>query len=127
MTFQILSFEFRQRCENIALTQRHELGLYGYSPLPARTLAAQLSVDIYFPHEIAGLDTAFADQLANSLAWSAITIPLNPPLIVASPTHSAARFESDVMHELAHLLLSHKPEQLGSLNDQYASRYVSRD
>lgn len=127
MTLQILSLEFRQRCENIALTKRHQLGLYGYSPLSARRLAAYLSVNICFPYEIAGLDTIFVDHLVKSSTWSAITLLIEPRLIVANPSHTPARFESNIMHELAHLLLNHKPEALGLINSNYAARqYAAR-
>jgi Zn-dependent peptidase ImmA (M78 family) len=39
--------------------------------------------------------------------WSAITISSEPPLIVYNPEHSPGRKNSDLMHEVAHLLLEH--------------------
>jgi len=46
-------------------------------------------------------------------SWSAITIPgEHNHLIVYNPTHSAARQNSDLMHELAHILLGHKPTKM---------------
>ena len=49
----------------------------------------------------------------HSDCWSAITIPgKRRPLIVYNPAHSAARQNSDLMHELAHILLGHKPTRV---------------
>lgn len=126
MTFELLSRDFRDHCEDIAVFNRHELGLYGYSPLRARTLAQHFGVDVCFPRQIEGLDEMIATKLITSLSWSGITILTTPPLVVIHPDHAPTRFESDVMHELAHLLLGHKPEQLGFINAKYVSRTYSK-
>jgi Zn-dependent peptidase ImmA (M78 family) len=126
MMFHALSNDFRQQSEDIAISHRHKLGLQGYSPLPARTLATHLGVDIQFPYDLEGVGETVVTKLTSSLAWSGITILTEPPVVIVHPNHAATRFESDVMHELAHLLLGHKPEQLGWVTSKYASRSYSK-
>ncbi|MGP3960739.1 ImmA/IrrE family metallo-endopeptidase [Nonomuraea sp. 3N208] len=42
--------------------------------------------------------------------WSAITVRTpNVPVIINNPQHSAGRQNSNITHELAHLILKHRP------------------
>lgn len=118
--------EFRRECENIAIAMRHNLGLRGYSPLSGFNLANSLSVTINTPAQLSNLSEATIQQIIKSIKWSAITILIEPPLIVVHPFHAPTRFESDVMHELAHLLLKHKAEKMGLLSNKYITRDYSK-
>ncbi|GAB4043002.1 ImmA/IrrE family metallo-endopeptidase [Spirosoma litoris] len=109
-----LSLAFRQRCEEIATLQRHELGLYAFTPLTAQVLAQKLQVHIYPIDKLPGVEP---EMVANALArpdWSAAIIQQNPVVVMYKPTNSLARQQSDLMHELAHVLLHHP---LGSLDN----------
>ncbi|MDZ8104889.1 MAG: ImmA/IrrE family metallo-endopeptidase [Nostoc sp. DedQUE12a] len=103
-----LPTEFRQRCEGIATEQRSLLNLRAFELLPADMLAAQLNAKILTPEQIPNLNPSVVEVLLNSDQWSAGIINQNPLLIVNNPRHTAARRESNLMHEFGHLLLRHK-------------------
>lgn len=110
---------FRKRCEYEAVRWRRQLksprkrGAYAYDPLPASDLATYLGLTIISPTELPDFDAKFIDQLLQKdpNSWSAVTIPVpgHKPIIIYNPSHSPARYESNIMHELAHLILKHTP------------------
>lgn len=107
-----LDRNLRDWCENEGVRWRRELKLYTYDPLPARLLMQRLKIRAVSPKEIPGIDEATLQcLLAEDAGWSALTLPLGEGkhLIIYNPTHAEARYESNIMHELAHLLLSHQP------------------
>ena len=62
-----------------------------------------------------GLDESDLNQLIREDpdAWSAITVSASGrEAIVVNPMHRGGRYSSDVMHELAHLLLGHQPSTM---------------
>lgn len=102
-----LPLKFRQRCEAISTQQRSLLGLRAFDALPARTLAGHLSARIFTPNDLPSLEKSQLLKLVRSGQWSASVIQQNPLWIAHNPEHSAARQESNLMHELAHVLLRH--------------------
>lgn len=108
-----LAFKFRHWCENEAVRWRRKLNLYAYDPLPAARLAACLGVRLVHPGEIPGFDSGTSMKILeqDSGSWSAVVLPIpgHPPLIIYNPYHAPTRHESNIMHELAHLILRHKP------------------
>lgn len=109
---------FKTWAERVAVQQRELAGLEPFRPLPARLLAGQLHVTIARPEEIPGLDRAMIGRLAGeSDSWSAVTVPTPSGVFVVHNTvHSARRQESDLMHELAHLLCEHRPGEVVKLD-----------
>lgn len=99
--------KFKRRCEAIATERRQRLGLKAYEPLPADRLAAHLGASIVdleaFPH----LEEQFRILLESGDNWSASIVHEDPIRIVNNPNHTGARRESNLMHELAHILLKH--------------------
>ena len=107
-----LDKSMRNWCENEGVRWRKELKMYTYDPLPARCLAQHLKIQVISPMEIPGIDAElFQCLLTQDAGWSALTLPVDEGrhLIIYNPTHAATRYESNVMHELAHLLLGHQP------------------
>lgn len=104
---QRLSPAFRQRCESIATEQRSLLGLRAFDPLSAATLAAHLSAVLFTPQQLPSLTSEQVSLLLASNSWSTAVVRQDPLWIVYHPQHAPARRESDVMHELAHVLLKH--------------------
>ena len=103
---------FKSWCEQTATSLRKKRGLNPDAPLPARVLGEELDAEIITPRELADLPVEYVDRLlgVHSEFWSAITIPSERrALIVYNPSHSLARQNSDLMHELSHLLLNHVP------------------
>jgi hypothetical protein len=118
--------EFRTICESIAVKVRHELDLWGYDPLPARQLAEHMQIDLYAPSELPGMSENDVAQAIGSSGWSAITVLTQPPMIIYHPGHPPPCFESNIMHELAHIVLGHKPELLGLISDLRVARCYSK-
>jgi Zn-dependent peptidase ImmA (M78 family) len=107
-----LDRNLRDWCENEGVRWRRELKLYAYDPLPARLLAQRLKIRVISPMEISDIDESTLQcLLAEDAGWSALTLPVDEGkhLVIYNPTHAATRYESNVMHELAHLLLGHQP------------------
>ncbi len=100
---------FKSRCESIAVEQRRQLGLRAYDPLPAEHLITKLEGQALPPDKVPNMPSASVDVLLENKDWSAGIIRRNPLLIVYHPDHFhvSARHQSNLMHELAHVLLNH--------------------
>jgi Zn-dependent peptidase ImmA (M78 family) len=90
---------------------RRQQGLALSAPLDPRLVAESLGADVVSPDQLPALSLKTCEQLLGiySDEWSAVTFPSEPPLIVFNPTHSRARQNSDLMHEVSHILLKHGP------------------
>lgn len=104
-------YGFKKWSDEKAIELRNELGLYASSPLCAFELCKHLKIPLFIPDEIKGLSK---ESLNNLLGkgnghWSAASIPVdNKFIIVHNPTHVPARQQSNLMHELAHIICEHK-------------------
>ena len=106
---------FKARCENIALGLRKELGLARTGPLSPHALAAYLRIPVLTLSEIPGVNPADTRQLlvVDPDAWSAITVSRDGhEVIITNPNHRGGRPATDIMHEIAHLLLGHEPSTM---------------
>ncbi len=102
---------FKARCEEMASSLRLALGLKPTDPLSPEALASYLNVYVFSLNDI-GLTQADLHQLvdADPESWSAITVSgFGKEAIIPNPAHMNGRHASNVMHELAHLILGHKP------------------
>ena len=102
---------FKKRCEEMAHSLRSELDLGPRDPLPADQLASYLDIPVWSVADL-GLPEEDVAQLVerDPDAWSAVTVSASGrEAIIVNPSHRGGRFSSDVMHELAHLLLGHQP------------------
>lgn len=66
------------------------------------------------PSQLPGLAPTVLHRLleTDSDSWSAVTlIQQGRRLVILNSTHSKARQNSDLSHELAHIILEHKPTQ----------------
>lgn len=103
---------FRKRCETISSELRIELGLQIFGPLPANQLARKYKVIIRPPNEMDMPQKAIDYFLQSNNWWGIIFQQFTPPVIVYHPKQSPARYESTIMHELAHLILKHPTETI---------------
>jgi IrrE N-terminal-like domain len=111
---------FKSWAERTAAGLRDDLSLSSEDSLEPRQLAAYLQVELRTPDDIDGLPDATKRQLLviDPSGWSAVTIERGKAtLIIYNPTHSVGRQASDITHELAHLILGHKPSTLIISND----------
>jgi hypothetical protein len=106
---------FKTKCENISVEIRKKLDLGRSDPLLPEALAEYLGVCLLNPTCIQHLSEESSKQLlrTDKDSWSAVTISyLGIDMILYNPTHSKWRHSSDVMHELSHIILGHKPSQI---------------
>lgn len=122
---------FKTWAEKIAVEQRGLLLLKSHLPMPARSLGKHLGIAIITPLEILGIPEPVVTQLLKTdpSSWSAVTISrTDRSIIIHNINHSPRRQESDLMHELAHILCKHKPTQLTQLpNASFALRSYDRN
>lgn len=102
-----LATEFKRWCEAIATEQRHLLDLRAFDRLSAYQLATHLGATILTPDQLPSLDQQHLEVLLASDTWSAAVICQSPLQIVHNPRHAVACRESNLMHELGHVLLKH--------------------
>lgn len=106
---------FKTKCENLSAEIRKKLNLDKAAPLSPEALAEYLGVYLLKPTEIEHLSEQSRLQLLreDKNSWSAVTISyLGVDIIAYNPTHSPWRYSSDIMHELSHIILAHKPSQI---------------
>jgi Zn-dependent peptidase ImmA (M78 family) len=111
---------FKSWCERVALQQRTELGLNPADPLDPLALAKHLGIEVWTAEQVPGLDPACLAVLVENDpdSWSAITLCTGTKdLIIANPTHDGGRRASDVMHEIAHILIGHDPARVDVTED----------
>ena len=104
----------------MARSWRTALSLRPMDPLDAQRLADRLDVAV-LPLESLGLQQEDLYQLteADSDSWSAITIAaFGREAIIVNPSHRDGRYASDVMHELAHLILGHEPNTVFFIGEE---------
>jgi len=115
---------FKAEAEQKSKRFRKKLGLDVTDPLPARNLASHLDVLVMPPGNLPNAP----DTLVNTLTkrdndWSAATIiGCEQSLIIYNPAHSKRRQESDLMHELSHLIEEHEPQGIETFNGRLLSR-----
>lgn len=106
---------FKQWAENESIELRLKNGLKPYDYISAQQLANHLGVKIITPSEIPGMTLDLFENVKNN--WSANTIIYeNKTIILHNNTHSPQRQQSNLMHEIAHIICKHPPEPLISAN-----------
>jgi hypothetical protein len=103
---------FKAWAERTASALRRELGLSEMEPLDPRRLAEHLDVRLIRPDQLIGLPADIAHQLlvVDPWGWSATTLVLpQTTIVIYNPKKSVGRQSSDIIHELAHIILGHEP------------------
>lgn len=106
---------FKTWCENAAGGYRRDLGLPREAALDPRVLAKKLGVEIKTPQDIPGVDAWVIKQLLveDVSSWSAVTLCIGKKcLIISNCSHSSERQNSNLAHELAHIILEHEPKKM---------------
>jgi hypothetical protein len=105
---------FKAWCENTSLLLRTELELRPNDALDPRRLAAHLEVTVWKLEEVPGIPADCVAVLrADPDSWSAATVCEGAlHAIILNSGHSSARMNSDLMHELSHLILAHTPARV---------------
>lgn len=121
---------FKAWAERKAASFRRELRIPWLAPLRAATLAEYLGVLIIEPEAIPGVGIELLQRLELEFGycWSAVTISMEQlTVIVCNPTHGEGRRESDIMHELAHLICQHPPVRITTIPGGFRLRSFSQE
>lgn len=105
---------FKAQAERSAASARDVLGLPANAPIDPWTYTAHLNVRVLEFGEL-GLPARDVSQLTviDGDSWSAMTLQLEGTFaIVLNPAHAITRQRNDLMHELAHVELSHTPTRV---------------
>jgi|SRR5450756_151434 len=110
---------FKADAERRAATLRAEMGLGPADALSASALAEHLDVGFRMADSLVPLAALTALDRLQPGCFSACTLqaPNGQPVVVVNPLNTAARQQSDAMHELSHLLLRHETRQLERIGD----------
>lgn len=94
---------------------RAKLSLGAIAPLDPCQLADLISVPVLSPGDVRDLPDDCRSRLTNEHSdnWSAITVQnANHHLVVLNAGRAVTRRNSDLAHELAHLILAHEPSMM---------------
>jgi Zn-dependent peptidase ImmA (M78 family) len=106
---------FKSWCERSALAIRAELAIDAHGPLRVRQLAEHLGVSLFTPGDLPGLPSEILVQLTHNdpQGWSAVSYTVGDmTTVIYNPKNSKGRQSSDIVHELAHVILDHEPSQV---------------
>jgi Zn-dependent peptidase ImmA (M78 family) len=108
-------YGFKAWAERTAAGIRRELRIPSLAALPAKRLAEHFGTTIVEPASLPGMTDDLLRKLVKEFGhcWSAATIIAETiTIIMCNPTHADTRRESDVMHELAHIISRHTPARI---------------
>lgn len=113
-----LKHGFKQNAENKSLELRKINSKQDHERLSAKQLAEYLEVTLLYPKDIVGIPATILKSLCNlDSKWSAVTLEINGHIVVIlNPAHSDYRIESNIFHELAHLICKHEMKGFKKLN-----------
>ena len=101
---------FKAEAERNAVNYREILNIDSKAPLPAKILADYLDIKVVTPSAIFPKNSNSLNTLSSSNNWSALTLVCKSGkrLIIHNDRHSLPRQESNIMHEIAHVLCKHE-------------------
>jgi Zn-dependent peptidase ImmA (M78 family) len=104
---------FLAQAERHAARLRDELGLQPADPVDIQAVAGHLGVRVVPADALVDITRLQELERIQAFAFSACTFNLNGiKVIVFNPLRSPARTTSDIAHELAHLVLGHRLDEV---------------
>jgi len=104
---------FRAEAERIAASVRSELGIGSAERLPLDEAAKSYGVRVVSAADLIDIDRLAELERIQAFAFSACTFDVDSAaVIVFNPLRSAPRRQSDVAHELSHLILKHELSEI---------------
>lgn len=108
---------FKAMAEREAARLRGDLGLPARAGLDVRALADHLGVRVVDGDELVPRERLQELERLQAFAFSAVTFEVSGrSFVVTNPLHSARRVNSDVAHELSHVLLRHELSEVRELD-----------
>jgi Zn-dependent peptidase ImmA (M78 family) len=126
----LLKHGFKAKAERLAESVRQDLGISKFDPLDAYVLAGRLKVDIFTVDEVYGSQTDNPSyiKMSDPNSFSAMWMPNSrgDKIIIHNDRHSPYRQQSNLMHELAHIIQCHTvPDESAKLCFQLGLHYVN--
>src|SRR5712692_11293594 len=105
---------FKAHAEREALAYREMCGVGTHDRLYATVLADFFGLDLIRPQDILGMTDEVLEALRkDSDSWSALTLPSSTGgRLIYNPFHAPTRQESDIFHEVAHVICGHEPAMI---------------
>lgn len=113
----ILKHGFKADCEKQAEKLREDLETEFHEPLCAFNVARNLAIPVYKATEILKMESDFkilSGTETKPCEWHALTMVTQKGnrIIIHNPFSSNARQQSDMMHEIAHVILKHEHKRI---------------
>ena len=110
MAASLLPRGFKAKAERTAIALRKELELLPVDSLCGFKLAEHLKISVYTPTEFFSSETNIDDLVGTDKGWSALTMKTGKDntILVHNHLHAPTRQQSNLMHELAHIICEHK-------------------
>ena len=99
---------FKAEAEREAVRVRKELGLASNDALDPRALAKHMNIVVVDASDLVSMDDLEELERLQAFAFSAATFEFDDrKVIVVNPIRNTGRQNSDIAHELAHVILNH--------------------
>jgi Zn-dependent peptidase ImmA (M78 family) len=126
----ILPRGFKTKAENLAVEYREKLSVHPCGPLPSRKLAEYLEVPVHCVSNIVEdeNDLELIMGVEGMARFSAVHFKNadGTNIILHNGSHSPARQESNIMHELAHIICGHcVPKEYLDIPIAFGMRYFN--
>lgn len=109
---------FKAEAERIASRVRRQMGVSATEALDTRALARHAGAEVRDAQELTSLERLEELEAIQPGAFSACTFTIGDRhVIVYSPLSSPGRTQSDIAHEVAHLLLGHEVNTVKRIGD----------
>jgi Zn-dependent peptidase ImmA (M78 family) len=108
---------FKAEAERIATEIRDAMGLGLAAPATSTSIAEHLGVTVRAADELVerGRLEELAQVQADAFSAATFRMPSGKLIVVTNPLNAAGRLNSDLAHELAHLILKHRTRRLETL------------
>src|SRR4051812_30990661 len=108
---------FKAEAERLAARTMTQVGARADKPIDIRALASHLEVSVFSAADVIDMADLRELEALQPGAFSAATFHLPGGRIVAvyNPLNESGRTNSDIAHELAHLLLNHEVREIQQL------------
>jgi Zn-dependent peptidase ImmA (M78 family) len=110
---------FKAEAERAATRLRHELRLQPHDGVDPRSLAKHIDVEVVDADSLVPRQELEELERLQAYAFSAATFEIaGRKIIVINPLHAIGRQNSDLAHELAHIILKHDLSEIRELGGQ---------
>lgn len=101
---------FKTDAERLSLKVRYELNLKAYNCLNGEHLAAHLGITVLSVSQVPGMTLELEETVCSEDFSAVAIVSSKPPIIIHNHQHALTRRESNLMHEIAHCMLKHRPK-----------------